>query len=255
MMRALQLLLMSAWACLGAAPAGSFRQVQAPATGGGGGITPPTFIQEAETAWNVTGTTATTASFSVNQNDVLVAYAAHEGPGSSEAITVAGGSLTWTLQATTLNAASISESFIWTAIVDANKSMTVTFTKSGTTVNMGGNVLTFRGSAGVGNAMTNSAVEGTATAAITTAHANSAIVAVNSDWDATDGTTRTWATVNSITPTSGNGLETTYFRSAAAYTVYGAYWSDAGAAGSKTVGVSSPGGQDYSLCAVEIRGQ
>jgi hypothetical protein len=74
--------------------------------------------------------------------------------------------------------------------------------------------------------------------AITTTQDNSAIVYVGADWTATDGATRTWRTINGITPTSGKWpgeglLPRVRFTQ---YTVYTGYWNDAGAAGSKTTG-------------------
>lgn len=145
---------------------------------------------------------------------------------------------------------------LWTAVVVTGGSMDVTFDIN-SAVNspwFGGNVLTFRGSDGVGASDQAESASNEPSLALTTLHDNSVVVAVSGDWNAVDGATRVWRTVNSVTPTAGNGLERTYFTNASHYTTYGAYWSDAGAAGSKTVGLSAPGGQKWSLAAVEVRG-
>jgi hypothetical protein len=77
---------------------------------------------------------------------------------------------------------------------------------------------------------------------------------VVADWNAVDGAVRTWRTVNGTAPTSGNGFERSYVRDAASMTYYCAYYPDAGAAGSKTVGLSAPSTMRYVICAVEIKG-
>jgi hypothetical protein len=141
-----------------------------------------------------------------------------------------------------------------TATVDADKSMTVSSSESGIAdprFNL--NVLQFRDSDGVGASVSNNTT-GTPSISITTTQDNSAVAVIIIDWNAADGASRTWLTVNSITPTSGNGGERTYFRNASFYTVYAAYWSDVGAAGAKTVGLSAPGSQQYSIIAVEVKG-
>src|SRR6185436_10244329 len=87
----------------------------------------PVFIQEAEASWN-SSSTKTTPSFSVQAGDVLVAYAAMEDePGT---LAISGGTLTWTEQQN-INTAAYTEARIWTATVDTNKSMSVTFTNGG----------------------------------------------------------------------------------------------------------------------------
>jgi hypothetical protein len=60
--------------------------------------------------------------------------------------------------------------------------------------------------------------------------------------------------VNGITPTAGNALERLYFRDSVRYTAYDGYWSDAGAAGANSYGLSAPSAQDYAVIAVEVKG-
>lgn len=217
-----------------------------------GGPTPPTFQAEYETAWNTTTTPKTTASVSVQTGDVLVAYSIVED--HSSAPSVSGGSLTWTL-AQEVNVTNFTRVALWTTTATSTTSFTVSFARTATAKNFGGNVLVFRGSDGVG-ASNKTNTTGAPSLSLTTSFANSIIVCVVGDWDADDGSTRTWRTVNGITPVAGGTptTEPTYQNIASTYTVYAAYYTNAGAAGAKTVGLSAPSAMTYSIAAVEIRG-
>jgi hypothetical protein len=125
---------------------------------------------------------------------------------------------------------------------------------SGYNMAWGASVKVWRGSDGVGASSKTNVSSGAPSLDLTTTQVNSAVQVANNDWNATDGASRTWRTVNSVTPTSGNGLETNYFRDAARYTTYAAYYDDVGTAGTKTVGLSAPSGQKYSIVAIEIKG-
>jgi hypothetical protein len=228
-----------------------FANIKQTTGGGGGGLTPPSFIAKSETSWSVT-TTPKTAGFSVNAGDIIVLYAISEAQAAS--FTVSVGTNTYTSRQT-VSFINFTKVQIWTATAAGTASLTLTFTNGGTTMVWGGAVLVFRGSGGVGASSQTTNASGAPSLGLTTTSANSAIVVVNGDWQAVDGASRTWRTENSITPTSGNGLETTYSMSAAKYTVYAAYYSDAGAAAAKTVGLSAPGAQKYSIAAIEIKGQ
>lgn len=210
----------------------------------------PSFIQEAETTYN-SAASKTTASFSVLAGDVLSAYCIVEGnpAGATAAPTISGGSLTWTPQQD-VNVDDYTRVIAWTATVDTNKSMTVTIDDPGSTSNFfGGNVLTWRGSDGVGASSKTNVLSGAPSLGLTTGQDNSAIVVVIGDWTASDGTSRTWRSVNGSAAT-----ESTYFRDSSHYTAYGGYHPDAGTAGAKTVGLSAPGSLKYSIVAVEIKG-
>jgi hypothetical protein len=211
----------------------------------------PTFVQEAETAWN-TAANKTTASYAVLLNDILVALGVGEGWSSaSDNIAIANGP-TWTVEESHRVGSNCSVT-VSVGTAGSNTSYTTDFTDTSATQFMGGNVLTFRASDGIG-ASEKAQGSGAPTLNITTLQANSALVVVVADFNAADGASRTWRTVNGITPTAGNSMELTYFRDGSRYTVYIAYYSDAGATGSKTVGLSAPSGQSYSIIAVEIKG-
>lgn len=219
--------------------------------------TPPTLAQEDETVWTLLaqGGTRVSGSLSITASCVIVVAAAtgdQSVPWAS--IANSGAALTWT-QAQVLNVASNTWMSLWTAIGDSTRSMTVTLTASGSGGSRfcGFDTTVWTGSDGVG-ASNKAQTTGGPSVAVTTLAANSAMYYLSSDWNAVDGTTRTHRTVNSITPTAGNGLELVYFRDSSQYTNYGAYINDCGATGAKTVGVSAPVGQKFGIVAVEIKG-
>lgn len=81
---------------------------------------------------------------------------------------------------------------------------------------------------------------------IDTTEDDSAIVVVVGDHETVDGTTRTWRTG------AGALTELTYFRSNSENAVYLGYHADAGAAGTKTVGLTLPNDMRPSIAAVEL---
>lgn len=82
---------------------------------------------------------------------------------------------------------------------------------------------------------------------LTATKAGSIGLYIEADWNAADGSSRTWRTINSIV-----GTDQAYFRDSARYTVYVGSWSNLGATGTKTFGLSAPSGQKTSQIAVEI---
>jgi hypothetical protein len=210
----------------------------------------PTFVAEYEVAsWN-TGGNSKTVTPTTADDDLLVLVGGAEG--AELTLDPAGNGMTYTLRQS-ITVTDFCAAFAWTAPATGASGWTLTVTKDGNNLLWGVTALRFSGAGGVGtSAKTNTS--GAPSLSITTTQANSAIVVFVSDWNAADGTTRTWRTVNGTTPTIGNGLERTYFRNSSAYAVYAAYYPDAGAVGSKTVGLSAPSGQKYSIVAVEILG-
>lgn len=90
---------------------------------------------------------------------------------------------------------------------------------------------------------------GSPSVSLTTTQANSAIVVIVSDWNAGSGT-QTFTNNFSGTPTA----LTDYPGDGARYGVAIAYFPDAGAVGSKTVGMSAPTGQKWTIIAIEVKG-
>jgi hypothetical protein len=211
----------------------------------------PSFIQEAETAWNTDAdstASVATASFNVVAGDILVAYGIVAN--NLLGLTISGGSLTWDNKQT-VNVTDYCWLGLWTATVDSDKSMAVTFARTtdpGAQVFYGGNVLTFRASDGVGASNKTNVASGAPTLNLGTTQDNSVVVVANGDWNAADGASRTWRA------NAGALTEKTYFRDSSNYTVYGGYHADAGAANTYAVGLSAPTGQKYSIAAVEIKG-
>lgn len=212
--------------------------------------TPPTFVNEYEAAWN-SGTQPKAVTTTAVTNDRLVVGAIAETNLSWTAPT--GGGYIYNA-GPTLNPANYCASAVWTATASSDQTnFSLSMGNNSGTSWWGWNGLRFSGSDGIGQtASTNTT--GAPSLSITTLHDNSAIVVFVGDWNAADGTSRTWRTVNGTAPTAGNGFEKTYFRDGSHYTVYAAYYPDAGAAGAKTVGLSAPTGQQYTIIAVEVRG-
>lgn len=209
--------------------------------------TPPTFVSEYEVAsWTTNGATKT-ASVTTAVGDVLVAVAVVEDAAATVGTPTGGTSLTWSL-AQSHTAANNCTVYTWTATATTAESFTFSATCSSNARNWGFNVLRFSGSDGIG-ASNKAQTSGAPSLALTTGTDNAAVVIVNGDWNAVDGTTRTWRTVNGSPAT-----EQSYARNSAAYTIYCGYHPDAGAAGSKTVGLSAPTGQAYGIIAVEVKG-
>lgn len=213
----------------------------------------PTFVAEYGDVWN-TSTSPKTASVTLNTGEVLVVCGVTSDQGATLNTPTGGTGLTYTLQQSVV-VSQFCTAYVWTTISASDQTYTLSLTNAGdNTLEWGFIGYRFSGSDGVG-ASSKTNVSGAAPSlSLTTLFANSAVVVINADWNAVDGTTRTWRTINSITPTLGNNLERTYFRDAAAYTTYSAYWNDVGATGAKTTGLSAPAGQKYSIIAVEVRG-
>jgi hypothetical protein len=207
-------------------------------------VTAPTLVSENEvSSWTTTTASKSTASFAVQAGDVLVAYGMTEN--SPNGLSISGGSLTWTQQQL-VNASNYGRAYAWTATASTSTSITVTFTRSGSG-QYGGDVLVFRGSGGIG-ASAKANATGAPSLSLTTAQASSAVVVGAVDWNAVGGASRAWRTG------AGALTETTYATDPAHGTYYGGYHADAGAAGAKTVGLTAPTGQQYSIVAVEVKG-
>ena len=213
----------------------------------------PSFIAEAETAWNTDTSPKTTGNLTVETNDILVAVGITETwfTPSSPTLTISDNQtpdLTWTNQET-IAITDYCSVYIWTASSNFAGTLTVTFTKATGAVWFGGNVLQFRSSDGIGAAEKENAATGEADVAITTTQADSAIVVAIGDWNAVDGATRAYNTA-----TAGAFTEQSYFRDSVHYTLYVGYHAGAGAIGAKTVGLTDPNGTKYAIAAVEVKG-
>lgn len=212
----------------------------------------PTYLNEFETAWNATTTPKTTASITTQVGDVLVAVGVSEQAGVVlNTPTNTGTAETWTLRQS-VAVTDYCWTGVWTAVAANAQSMTVSFSRPTSPTGLfGGNVLHWRGSDGVGvSAKTNVASGAPSLSTGTLTSANSALVVAVGDWSATDGTTRTWRSVEGVAAS-----ENTYFRDSSAYTVYAGRHLDTGSTtAAETVGLSAPSGQKYAIVVVEVRG-
>lgn len=225
----------------------------------------PTFVGTYVPAsnWGSTadGATRTSTSFDVVTGDILVIMgqaALSDKSFAAAGPSATGGSITWTSQINVGTSGNFNRGQAYTGIVGATATgITVSWVNDGGTGTRfwGFRITHWRGSDGIGASPASGTVAATAPSrAITTTQDDSAIMAQFGDWSAVDGAVRTWRTINSITPTAGNGFELGYFRDSSQYTVYTAIWNGVGTAGSKTTGLSGPSGQDSTQMAIEIKG-
>lgn len=213
--------------------------------------TPPTFVTDYPSAFN-TGTQPKTSTPTVATGDVLVVVSVAEGQLSW--VAPSGGALTYAA-GPALTAATRCAAGSWSTTASGAQSYTLSMGDNSGTLWWGFNALRFSGSAGLG-ATASATAGGVAapTLGITTLGDNSAIVVIIGDYDAVSGTSRTWRAVNGTTPTGANTFERTYFTDPSHYTLYVAYYPDAGTAGLKTVGMTAPANQMYSIIAYEVKG-
>lgn len=213
---------------------------------------PPVFISSTATAWNNGTSPKTTASIPVIIGDTLVAIEIFPGPTSTGGIS--GGGLNWVLRQEVTTAARC-HIYLWTATATSTTSITVSFTGSGGDANnFGGIVYVVRDCGGIG--VTGKADAADAASSLTlNCSQNSLVICGIGDFEAGVITGRVWRTINGITPTSGNLLETAATQSAGVYTIYSAYWNNTGLAGNKILGMTTPTAPDYSIVGVELKGR
>lgn len=213
----------------------------------------PTYVQAIETTWNADTTPRDTASFDVLADDVLVAIASKENNvGGENVLGVSGGSLTWTVQQE-VSENQYSDIKIWSTTVDSDKSMTASFTCSGSNCEgsgsgyFGGAIYIFRDSDGLGASSDGFGSGAAPTVNITTTVANSAVVVASTDWDV-DATANTWLT------NAGSFTEVNDEYVSGHYRVYGGYHPDSGSISTYSVGMSAPSPQKYTIAALEVEG-
>lgn len=212
--------------------------------------TPPTFVAAYEPASNWANTTTPkTASTTVVAGDLLVCVGGTADAATTLATPTGGTSLTWTLRQSHV-LASHSGLWAWTAPVVTSETFSASIVRAGNTSNFWGfEIFRFSNHGGLGTTTKGSNSAGGAPLLnITTTGDNSAIVYVSGDWNAVDGTVRTYRTL------PGTLTETSYFRDASQWGLYAGYYADAGATGVKGTGISAPTGQEDTIIAVEVLG-
>lgn len=197
--------------------------------------------------WSSSGSKS--ASVTVNAGDRLVVIAGAEN-GASAIGTPTMTGVTWELKTSTGSTNTQAQVRIWVGTATSSGTYTLTASCS---VSWGFEVLRFSGSDGFGNAASEqvTATGDTGSVVLASGSDNSAIAVVITDWDAVDGSGRTWRSVGTA-PT-----ELAYYRNSSTYTAYASLYEDVGSAGDKTVGLSTPaiaGGGQFAVAAVEILG-
>lgn len=223
--------------------------------------TPPTrvsFNAPATGNFSTVTTPKVTNAFDVVAGDLLVVIASIENALTPTVVTpsASAGSVTWTSRATQ-NAGSGTQSaaYCWTGAVGATATgITVSLARpsSDGTIWWGFSATLWRNHGGVGTTFSANNTTGSGAPSIAGAAAcaaNSAVQIGINDWNAVDGTTRTWRTINGAAET-----ETTYFRDVNHHAAYGAYRADTGAAGTITQGLTTPSTMRWVGVGVEILG-
>lgn len=202
--------------------------------------------------------TATTAV----GDTVVVLGAFEEDIDTSNTGLTMSGTLTWTERKDQGPAGNYGRLGIWSApgIAASNFSISGANDASGTTYWWGYTALRFTGSDGVGACEAASNTNANPSVSITTQAANSALAVVIVNWAATDNSGYVWRAVNGYRPSVLNGGVQTYYNHTSHFTVYVAYYPDAGAAGAQLVGLETAanGGTEtmggHSVAVVEVLG-
>jgi hypothetical protein len=183
--------------------------------------------------------TKTITGISVLNGDFLVVLGAGEDSGFTVG-TPSGGGLTYTSRQTNATASNC-WSGGWTAPVTTDSSLSVACVCH---AHSGFVVFVYRNGAYGTSAKETNTTEAPSLSLTTTA-AGSMLAFLQADWNALSGA-RTWRTVNVAAD------EVVYSFNSGTYTVYAANWSNTGAAGAKTPGLSAPTGQKTSMIGVEV---
>jgi hypothetical protein len=191
-------------------------------------------------------------TIAMNANDLLVVIAigADYGGAGDDFSDPTGGGMTFALRQQhqlTLN----SFPWGWTGQSGSNQTVTLSVTVPTNSPRYGAVWAVVRGSDGYDSSAKNNGTAASSIAVTTTTDKCCLIMGIG-DWDAVDGAARVYRTVNGITPVAGGAGEISYQRTVGEYTTYGAVWSDAGAAGSKTVGFTAPSGGTVKWAGVVI---
>jgi len=208
----------------------------------------PTYLTDYDSGVTST-TTPHTASVTTAVGDVLVCTAGTGRNTGTLGTPTGGTSLTWTNKLAITATANQCALYIWTATATTAETFTCSIARSGTTESFAFNVCRFSNVVALGNTVSaQPGVNGAPSLSITTINTNSAIVVVNADFNAVDGTTRTWRAG------AGTLTELFYTFQSGQLTLYCGVHQNAGAAGAQTVGLTAPTGQMYTIGAIEVAG-
>lgn len=183
----------------------------------------------------------TTASFTPPLNSVIIVKVTSADAAQTHT-SVTG--VTFTSRGSVGTSGATSRGSLWTAI-GAGSAVTVTAAFGGTAFPRGLVVEVYTGAQLAASPAVSNIVGGSGapTNTLTTVAANSVVSWVNADWQAIDGTSRTYRS---------SATETAYHRLVGQWTHYTARQA-AASAGSQTYGLTAPIGQTYTMVAIEIQ--
>ena len=203
----------------------------------------PTF--ESETHSTYATTTPKSLAVNVLAGDTIVVKAST----SDAACTVStptndGAALTWTLAQSVITS-SYATAYMWTATADSARTVTVSVARAGSAYYYGASAEVWRG-ATVGASAKSSGTTGYPSLSLTTTEANSAASVVVGDWNAISGS-GAW----SSTPGTPTARWDAYVASQGA--AHAATYADVSAAGAKTLAMTAPSGQKWSIVGLELK--
>jgi hypothetical protein len=212
--------------------------------------TPPTYVTNYQCSDWTTTTTPKTAGEVALPNELLVhCVAGADGTATVSAPT--GINTSWLLVDNLGATSSVARAAMWVNTLSSNvQSGTLSQARTAGVQPIGFSTVKFS-NASIGNQVSGENTAGAAPSIpITTSAANSGILMIIVDWSATAGSP-TWRQVNGQNPTViVNGAGT----AGSTYVVWVAFYADAGAAGAKTVGMTSPSTMTPTHIALEITG-
>lgn len=212
----------------------------------------PIFVASYSTTY-ITNASPQTVSVTTQPGDILVVYGGSENE-TNTISTPSGNSISFTLRQSSINSG-YGNAYLWTGTdLSGGTNWTLSCTQTGGSGHWGFTCVVFRGVSGIGASDKAHSASGNPSLSLTTTQANSALVLFDADWNAQDGTTRTWNTINGVTPDAGNGYELTYVYENSIWSAFGAYYPDCGIIGTKTLGMSAPANQKWSVVGIEIKG-
>lgn len=205
------------------------------------------FVTSYDTGWVATGSPKT-VSVTVAAGDFLAVLA---GSGASNQIhaTPTGGSLAYSFRSSSgVNLANLNSVVVFTAPAPAAQSFTLSMAISPSTAAWGFIVLQFSGVAGTGGTTSDSNPVASAPSSVLTATAkDSAVAMIDTDWN-TNVVADVYRTTDAGTFTNVLKISNGSYGAA-----WAGYYLNAGAAGAKTIGMSAPNNQKWSMVSVELQ--
>lgn len=208
--------------------------------------TPPTPVASYTTGGQSAGTTKT-MSVTVAVGDLVLVTTGSSGSAHTITAPTGGTGMVWVLVASATGVASNSNVYAWAGQAVTAETFTVSLTSSSSTAQWGASARVWRNHNGVGVSAATTNAGTTPALGLTTSQDNSAIDMWITDWQGVSGTrTYNTATAGAFTETYNDQLAGWVFD-------FAGYYANAGTAGAKTVGQTSPTGQTPAVVAVEIR--